>query len=249
MFKFFRRIRQNLVSEGRVSKYILYALGEIVLVVIGILIALSINNWNTERNEDAIAGQYTTRLTQELQQDVANYERLKGNFTRQNEAISRFIRVFNADKLVITDTTEFWRDFMSISSGWPWYKEPVIWTQLVQSGELKFIENQEAIEALFDHYSRVRRTAENYNQYPMETTNEIRKMVALMLAESKSGLPMGNRLQEHPPDEMLQAVMDHRDAYQKMLYRLGIISRVYIQSMQNLIESAEEVITLLEKND
>jgi hypothetical protein len=49
MIKFFRRIRQQLVSQNRFSKYMLYAIGEIVLVVIGILIALSINNWNQNR--------------------------------------------------------------------------------------------------------------------------------------------------------------------------------------------------------
>jgi hypothetical protein len=49
MIKFFRKIRQNLLSEGNTGKYLKYALGEIVLVVIGILIALQINNWNNAR--------------------------------------------------------------------------------------------------------------------------------------------------------------------------------------------------------
>jgi len=49
MIKFFRKIRQNLLSEGKTGKYFKYAVGEIVLVVIGILIALSINNWNENR--------------------------------------------------------------------------------------------------------------------------------------------------------------------------------------------------------
>ena len=51
MLKFFRKIRQNLLSEGRNVKYLKYAIGEIILVVIGILIALQINNWNENRNE------------------------------------------------------------------------------------------------------------------------------------------------------------------------------------------------------
>ena len=46
MIKFFRKIRQNLLSEGKSGKYLKYAIGEILLVVIGILIALQINNWN-----------------------------------------------------------------------------------------------------------------------------------------------------------------------------------------------------------
>jgi hypothetical protein len=49
MIKFFRKIRKNLLMENKTSKYFKYAIGEIVLVVIGILIALQINNWNENR--------------------------------------------------------------------------------------------------------------------------------------------------------------------------------------------------------
>ncbi|BAO56772.1 DUF6090 family protein [Nonlabens marinus] len=51
MIKFFRKIRKNLLNEGKTTKYFKYAIGEIVLVVIGILIALQINNWNQEYQE------------------------------------------------------------------------------------------------------------------------------------------------------------------------------------------------------
>jgi len=54
MIKFFRKIRQNLLMENNTGKYFKYAIGEIVLVVIGILIALQINNWN-ENRKDSIA--------------------------------------------------------------------------------------------------------------------------------------------------------------------------------------------------
>jgi len=47
MIKFFRNIRKKLLLQGKTSNYLKYAIGEIVLVVIGILIALQINNWNT----------------------------------------------------------------------------------------------------------------------------------------------------------------------------------------------------------
>ena len=52
MIKFFRKIRQKLLSENKFSKYLIYAIGEIVLVVIGILIALQINNKNDERKAE-----------------------------------------------------------------------------------------------------------------------------------------------------------------------------------------------------
>ena len=52
MIKFFRKIRHNLLLEGKTGKYLKYAIGEIILVVIGILIALQINNWNENRKDE-----------------------------------------------------------------------------------------------------------------------------------------------------------------------------------------------------
>ncbi|WP_422860313.1 DUF6090 family protein [Flagellimonas sp. S174] len=49
MLRFFKKVRQGLLREGKISKYLLYAFGEIILVVLGILIALQINNWNEKR--------------------------------------------------------------------------------------------------------------------------------------------------------------------------------------------------------
>ena len=49
MIHFFRRIRQGLLSQNRFSKYMFYAIGEIALVMIGILLALQVNNWNEEK--------------------------------------------------------------------------------------------------------------------------------------------------------------------------------------------------------
>ncbi|SFN76705.1 hypothetical protein SAMN04487989_103282 [Bizionia echini] len=70
MIKFFRKIRRKLLSENKFSKYLLYAIGEIVLVVIGILIALSINNWNSERiaNEKMIT--YLKNIREDLTSDT-----------------------------------------------------------------------------------------------------------------------------------------------------------------------------------
>ena len=54
MLRFFRNIRQKLAAENKVMAYLRYAIGEIILVVIGILIALQINNWNERRKKAAL---------------------------------------------------------------------------------------------------------------------------------------------------------------------------------------------------
>lgn len=56
MFRFFRQIRQRVLTQNRVSRYFLYALGEIVLIVIGIMIALQLDNYNEERKKEAESG-------------------------------------------------------------------------------------------------------------------------------------------------------------------------------------------------
>jgi hypothetical protein len=73
MIKFFRKIRQNLLSENKFSKYLIYAIGEIILVVIGILIALSINNWNEDRKEKINQRSVLSNLLQDLKSDSVSY--------------------------------------------------------------------------------------------------------------------------------------------------------------------------------
>ena len=67
MIKFFRKIRQNLLSEGKTGKYFKYAIGEIVLVVIGILIALSLNNWNERRKDSDLEQKLLKNLVENMQ--------------------------------------------------------------------------------------------------------------------------------------------------------------------------------------
>jgi hypothetical protein len=69
MIKFFRKIRQNLLSEGKTGKYYKYAIGEIFLVVIGILIALQINNWNEKRKLQNETNTYLNQKLENLNED------------------------------------------------------------------------------------------------------------------------------------------------------------------------------------
>lgn len=71
MTKFFRQFRQPLISENKFTKYLIYAVGEIILVVIGILIALSINNWKQDQLEQKKESSYLDKLEVDLQQQLA----------------------------------------------------------------------------------------------------------------------------------------------------------------------------------
>ncbi|MEM8998975.1 MAG: DUF6090 family protein [Bacteroidota bacterium] len=88
MIKFFRKIRQKLLSENKFSKYLIYAVGEIVLVVIGILIALQINNWNENRKnkvlELSILKEFKSSISMDIVQLNSRAESAKNNIYSAN---------------------------------------------------------------------------------------------------------------------------------------------------------------------
>lgn len=75
MIRLFRKIRQNLLSENRYSLYILYAAGEILLVIVGIIIALQIGKWNESRKENNAELQLYVDLLEDLELENYNIER------------------------------------------------------------------------------------------------------------------------------------------------------------------------------
>ena len=92
MIQFFRKIRQQLLVENKTGKYLSYAIGEIVLVVIGILIALQINNWNQDRLNKIEKREILSRLHIEFK---ANKEVLNQYKIVENKAINSSIALIN----------------------------------------------------------------------------------------------------------------------------------------------------------
>ena len=91
MIKFFRRIRQKLLQENRFSKYLLYAIGEIVLVVIGILLALQINAWNEKQKQIKSSESALLELLQEVDSTAALIQRKNSVNLEASEIMKRFL--------------------------------------------------------------------------------------------------------------------------------------------------------------
>jgi hypothetical protein len=113
MIKFFRKIRQRLLSEsmptrqaGKFSKYLLYALGEIVLVVIGILIALQINNWNNERIENKLETGILKEILVNLERDVVNLN-AKIEFNDRKMKFNQEVLEHLEQKTTLTDSLKY----------------------------------------------------------------------------------------------------------------------------------------------
>jgi len=100
MINFFRKIRQQLLNENKFSKYLLYAIGEIVLVVIGILIALSINNWNEHRKSRLQEVNILTKLNTDLKANLIEIKGLKDMTEKRIKASQTILNYFEERKAI-----------------------------------------------------------------------------------------------------------------------------------------------------
>lgn len=100
MIKFYRQIRKALLSNGKTGKYIKYAIGEIILVVIGILIALAINNWNQNRIAEDRAYGLMVQIKEDLQADLDYFNVVGGALTQRVLLFEDYINSeFQSDSL------------------------------------------------------------------------------------------------------------------------------------------------------
>ena len=102
MIKFFRKIRYNLMETGKTGKYFKYAIGEIILVVIGILIALQINNWNELRKGGIEETKILKSLLEDFGETQTNLETSLEGYSKYMKRLETQINYFGYDKEFLT---------------------------------------------------------------------------------------------------------------------------------------------------
>ncbi|MDT0558257.1 DUF6090 family protein [Ichthyenterobacterium sp. W332] len=107
MIKFFRHIRQQLVMENKTGRYFKYAIGEIILVVIGILIALSINNWNTNRLVKANEVNSLKQLNIDLKENYKELTDIYNYIDNSNNCGKKLLNHLEHNT-TITDSLRYW---------------------------------------------------------------------------------------------------------------------------------------------
>ena len=149
MIKFFRKIRQNLLSEGKTGKYLKYAIGEIILVVIGILIALQINNWNEKEKLKTEELKFLENFKQSLISDSDFNTFRFESYEQTKESISILLIHLEQD-LPYQDSLKY--HFGSITRSWT----PRVNTEVfeaLKSNDLNLISNDDLRDKLISYYS------------------------------------------------------------------------------------------------
>ena len=133
----FRNIRRQLASENKFQKYSRYAIGEIVLVVIGILIALSINNWNEnrkERNKELI---YLNNIKEDIKLNIASLEVFIVTRDETVNSVAIVLEYFNGKQKIDHNTFNFHN--INILEWYPFVQHSNTYEELMNSGKFAII--------------------------------------------------------------------------------------------------------------
>jgi hypothetical protein len=260
MLQLFRKIRGDIFSDGNNRKYLNYAIGELILVIVGILIALQINNWNEERIEKLKIQEFANGLIREL--DIVAAQNSRANIDRalsKIDILAEYTRNKSIEDMRNIDLFYLMRS--------PFYP-PFTWNraaldQMRNAGALQQMENQQlaarisAYEALTRHldedfeYDRSAGTAAvalanevvNMNYPDLHEVVGTREKQAFSFPDStihRAYEDVQLSLLTNDVKELMAAV----NAYLTLADRPGLRPRLY-EEMPTLIAAAEELVGLL----
>jgi RNAse (barnase) inhibitor barstar len=167
MIKFFRKIRYDLMEKNKTGKYLKYAIGEIVLVVIGILIALQINNWNENRKDYLKSINYLTEIVSDLKKDTIRFNL---GMATLNDLIEDEEWVLNTTDYKNKDVNKLWDCF----SGWYMdYKINDRTFQKIQNeGRSKLVGFDLLSESINNYYTTLKARSDSFTEWDYKDVTE-----------------------------------------------------------------------------
>jgi Family of unknown function (DUF6090) len=251
MIKFFRQVRQRLLSENKFSKYLLYAVGEILLVVIGILIALNINNNNELKKQRAQELHYLKNIKTDLKLNIAHLD---------NYIATREIAINSANEVIahyegkpITDLKAFSRHTVNIYTWRKFFQINNTFQELINSGNLASISNDTikgtllSMESLYkvmkDEEAHFRYDAEILLYEPSYDMMDMNPIVQNYMHYVSNGAVGENRaLSKKEFDDMLKDTKQ-KNGFVMAVYQFSVMN----QQFQEMKAMCQQLIELIDK--
>ena len=261
MYRLFRNIRSGTLSNRETRKYLGYSVGELILVVIGILIALQINNWNEDRIEQREITEFAHALIKDLESDVKMVESITAQMEyllRKIDGLAAYMQGKSIEEIRNIDLFYFMRV--------PYYR-PYAWNrtaleQILNSGALRQMENRllagkiSAYDATTRHldedFAHDRRNGSNASALADQVVNMNYPNLSEVLNVGPTGyfVPMSRLLDTYKNTDLplltndIELVRIAVNSFLQLGGRMGISSRVG-NEMPRLVADAEELIELL----
>lgn len=163
------------METGKTGKYFKYAIGEIILVVIGILIALQINNWNENRKNTQNEQNYLQRILKDLNKDQTELEMHLNTDTLKLDAFTQIMRIQRTNSIA-SNQQAFLTAFSKVQRT-NWFEgNDVVFSEMKFSGKLALIASEELRESIQNYYKQVEEVIKQENTYIAIQTSTYRKI-------------------------------------------------------------------------
>ena len=193
MINFFRRIRKQLANDNKPLKYMRYAIGEIILVMVGILLALQVNNWNEQLKNNDLEREFLNGLRADLVidstyyskriQDAENYIRINRNFIGElYEEQQNYADVQN-----LFEKLSLYSDLLTIQNS--------TYQELINEGKFNLIRNRELKSALIDYYRDTEIAEKHIEEFNVFSVNNlliaVEKIPSMLNLKNKKYMNIG----------------------------------------------------------
>ncbi len=246
MTKVFKKIRQGLLHENKFSKYLLYAIGEIVLVVIGILLALQINNWSETQKRKAEEEKLLIALIEDFKE---NKDRIKEAIRKEEDVIQTsrsLIQAMQSKNTIHKDSIRFW--VASGAKSW-WRAEFVTGTYdaIVSSGKIAILKNDNLKRLLSQFTADINAGFEDHNEsmsYLIEM-NKISADVTPALIHDVELEKLGITSTDNDFGQSIEKLINN-DVYLGLLISKTWLETLRIDYQQKLQGYIDEIIAICE---
>ena len=249
MINFFRRIRKQLADDNKPLKYMRYAIGEIVLVVIGILIALSINNWNEQSKIGKSIDSNLVILKQNLLEDQTQLENLKQSMiTNIHSADSSMLQM----KTLIPVDNSIKKFLATLTHEYQFSPNTNAIETITQSNEVPVL-STELRTAILDYYALIERTKEREHISNINIQNDFAPYVFNEypdIFQKNNRFPFIELYYKNDP-RPISAIDENKFLKDKKLEVFLVVRYFQVVSLkqfyEELIESANIILNLLEE--
>lgn len=244
MLRFFRQIRQRLLTDNKVSKYLLYAIGEIILVVIGIIIALQVDNWNDHFIEKAEEQRILQNLHDDFQKNLTDINTVHAQNKKALESAVFTIQLvgleteqlaaFNTDSLLLASLDY---DHISPSSN--------ALADLIGSGRLSRLHNHNIKNYLYDWSTQLRYVEMAYEGWNQNINDRI--LPYLMTRYPFKDIGESYETVVNYPRKKSMLVIDKSDIFNEIEFENlldDLIYRMqdYLNELTDLTKTAESIV-------
>ncbi|MGB5370961.1 MAG: DUF6090 family protein [Flavobacteriaceae bacterium] len=247
MIPFLRKIRKNLLVSGNTGKYITYAIGEIFLVVIGILIALQINNWNEGRKDKSRLQTNIKSISEDIQADIIQFEIKVNALHQQAVSASNIVPVMESQNQLIQDSLQFILDFNTLTTTPIVTKRNNTWDFLNSSGAISEFPDPNLLKILRNYYSEYDALASNFTNAANPVRLELRKLKYELFQDNEHRKFFPTATPKVPNIEVYRAIFKDKRILPLCRY-IGSTASYFEESFERQQIKGQEIVDYLDKN-